>query len=712
MYETVRYHSALMAGISSITEFYEDQRRKAPKEFNLRHRMRPEVMFYGNRQPFYKLYPAIAEALITTKINIPVEEINFPFDSFVINLHKDLHIPAQGPSELCSMLVSSYKIAKRGHSTRVLVINYQTKTEISLADPAFFEAYSIDPDKCPSFNNNWIIDPDSYYLEFPLIKGQTLEQCYESYVTDKGSSSTNRSVLKIALGTIFLAISRDKKYVKREVKKIKANEQCICGSGKKYKKCCKLKGIQNVGYSIGRDIILAAEQKPGISTVVEGRGKELKYGHMRTGHMRWQWYNDEQGIRRRKLIFIHPMLVRPDLPMKPRLTPRALRRPKPKGDMRRYRKNPWRDVERRKYHRNPDVSLRDLERQYAVSPTEELRARLNIARNRVGLKLISSVCRVFVHGEEGWQVQSAHGEVVISTASASHDGWMGIDHAWYTDETEYPISLGSHISSRGYGRVLPKPTKQQVIQAHLEITGILDTGGDLRAVSHFLTTNRPVFPDGHECNFSMYDLSESPLREFIICHICDEPGRIYCDEHGLSTCEHHATFCTNPDCTNLECPQCAPKCGVCGQPACSYHIRECVCGVDACDNANVHCWDFCEDCGDRICKNHATIINDDWYCEEHTPRGNPARRPWLTGDIHRRIGALLELYRNRIAVAKEGMFFAERLEMPDDYEMLANKLGCLRATVVDWYGRGSGFVHSPSKRYAAAINTLYETEFL
>jgi hypothetical protein len=45
-----------------------------------------------------------------------------------------------------------------------------------------------------------------------------------------------------------------------------------------------------------------------------GTGKSLEYGHMRSGHMRMQPHG--KGNKERKLIFIPPTVVRPDLPIK------------------------------------------------------------------------------------------------------------------------------------------------------------------------------------------------------------------------------------------------------------------------------------------------------------------------------------------------------------------------------------------------------------
>jgi hypothetical protein len=51
----------------------------------------------------------------------------------------------------------------------------------------------------------------------------------------------------------------------------------------------------------------------------------LRHSHLRSGHMRWQRYKDERGNWARRLIFIHPLIVRPDLPPPPSgTTPRGI----------------------------------------------------------------------------------------------------------------------------------------------------------------------------------------------------------------------------------------------------------------------------------------------------------------------------------------------------------------------------------------------------
>jgi len=117
------------------------------------------MRFLKNAQPLYKLHPAIGQALLTTKINIPVEEVRFPFTAFTISLHKDLHIPTFGPFELCSLLVS-----EESHSgTRAISLNYQVKVLPELLTPEICHKYEVDTPLLEYFRfDDSVIDVDSY----------------------------------------------------------------------------------------------------------------------------------------------------------------------------------------------------------------------------------------------------------------------------------------------------------------------------------------------------------------------------------------------------------------------------------------------------------------------------------------------------------------------------------------------------------------------
>jgi len=133
--------------------------------------------------------------------------------------------------------------------------------------------------------------------------------------------------------------------------------------------------------------------------------------------------------------------------------------------------------------RNPDEKINNLELAYALVPSEENRERLSFARMQVGLLPIP---KVFLFNE-GWQAQSTLLDgSVISSATTSHDGWWGINHATWNDAVDKKAirDLGNHLVSSCYSTgllfsELPKPTKEQVLATHQEVvTAALRDGID------------------------------------------------------------------------------------------------------------------------------------------------------------------------------------------------------------------------------------------
>jgi len=286
------------------------------------------------------------------------------------------------------------------------------------------------------------------------------------------------------------------------------------------------------------------------------------------------------------------------------------------------------------HRRNPDDKLRRLERQYASSPTEELRSMLNAERLRAGLKLVPSIPSLIEQEETGeWVIKAPCAEGELFSIASRHHTWWGIDHQFLPPHGSSIIPIGRHRTYRFAGQISLeelhelRPTLQQVAQAHLELAGLIDTyridpripankdpevlsisGGELGDLQ-----------EGHQFDFSIYDLSDNPLREFVLCSQCNNRGVIYCRLHPISLCREHTTPCEEPDCNSIECPQCSPKCDVCEKPACAWCTRETICGRDACTRPDSHCWDFCGHCDQRICKRDAKVVHGTWYCSNSPP---------------------------------------------------------------------------------------------
>ena len=77
------------------------------------------------------------------------------------------------------------------------------------------------------------------------------ESCYDSWAGGKMSNGLGKQVLSTNAADHSFALHRDKTFKplvkgaatqKTAAEKVKPNDQCPCGSGKKYKKCCAAAG--------------------------------------------------------------------------------------------------------------------------------------------------------------------------------------------------------------------------------------------------------------------------------------------------------------------------------------------------------------------------------------------------------------------------------------------------------------------------------------
>ena len=299
---------------------------------------RNELLFYSTRKPSYRVYPAMASALATTKIDIPSEEILLPFEVFEIQLQPEtfwvdeesahaFDSPAllKGRPYLCGLLVSKAPLLAP-----------------ELKVPPGTQALQIFWDIRDSGNPDNFFDARSYVVLIPNKKASEGIDLFRIISQFQAAKSDQERVASLVVGTIFLAISKDRKWVSKTRIRIKNKDWCLCGSGKRYKHCCAKKTTKAgdpLGFLVGKDIDLPYTSSSNTGVIVEGRGSELQYSHIRSGHMRWQWKNDKEGNRFRELIFIAPSIIRSDLPLKPELTPRRIR---PKKPPKQYNPSPWR----------------------------------------------------------------------------------------------------------------------------------------------------------------------------------------------------------------------------------------------------------------------------------------------------------------------------------------------------------------------------------
>lgn len=273
-----------------------------------------EQEFYKLKKPTYKLYSDLAFALIHTEIDIPTEELQLPFKVFEIRLK---------PKTI--QLAKSQYLSKYNGNIYLGAILVSVIYNQNINETRLYMLIDIYDELSTNIENSQLCTT--------LLPGKTIKESFEDF-QNKFDKSKNEEflinqdkekIIALTVGTIFLAISKNKKWISGTKIKIKNKDFCLCNSGKKYRDCCaRTKNSKGnpIGYDIGKDILIPYQPSKS-STVVESRGDRLQYGHIRSGHMRWQWKNDSNGNKIRELIFIYPTIVRPDLPLKPQLTYRT-----------------------------------------------------------------------------------------------------------------------------------------------------------------------------------------------------------------------------------------------------------------------------------------------------------------------------------------------------------------------------------------------------
>lgn len=304
-----------------------------------------EGRWYELGRPSYIVHTEMAGALEHTRLDVPAEQFRLPYETLVIRFAPRAVFVAP------SLVTDNTRGRLRGAPfVRAMMV---AECPASLADLEFRAAHETHGDwsnlasvlSAPATKGRRMVgitldvsddDPNSRHegqIFVGLSSGTTLGQCVASRLRlpSWGDSSASdedcRRISAIAAGVVFLAISKDRKYVERTRIKPRPTDECVCGSGQKHKLCCGKKGPREgepVGFEVGRAIDLPYRSSTSRS-VTTGDGRELEFGHVRTGHMRWQKKKDDAGAWTTELTFVHPTIVRPDLPLKPLLTPRQVR---------------------------------------------------------------------------------------------------------------------------------------------------------------------------------------------------------------------------------------------------------------------------------------------------------------------------------------------------------------------------------------------------
>lgn len=274
--------------------------------------MHAERELYATGQPYFKVYPGMADMMAEIDLQIPCEHINFPYTSFTILLADDEknHIRDIDGCPVSSILVSKRCVrASAGHKFKVVPEH--------LADNVIIHvSYRI--------HNG---DKDEMWCSLPLgrIDNPSSHKMLSDVIDDMATNFRNPSmtdsevelswtVLKVAIATCFFGIDQHE-YVLPDWprKKIERRARQFNGDAIAALKSESTDLVSTKNWSIGKEIELP---RPIVtkSKEEEHHTGSRKHAYARRGHMRWQAHG--KGKKARKLIFIHPHICRPDLPIK------------------------------------------------------------------------------------------------------------------------------------------------------------------------------------------------------------------------------------------------------------------------------------------------------------------------------------------------------------------------------------------------------------
>lgn len=282
-----------------------------------------EQVWYRWLQPEYKAYPAIIAALAATKIEIEAEHLRMPFPAFAIRLPEGF-LQEEGGPVLRTIMACMLKVLGPGASVPVASIDSPPAPGARLIpfglgaggkrhDHVFaVQVKYIDRDGDDAFSNFSVGLDRGTTIEESLRRLQRGPHPAGSY---EMSQNMMREILSLAIGVSFFATGRHK-VARPLVQKDKKPRH----ERRRFEK--EHGGQEQPTFTVGRDLVLPrAEGAPEADRGTgpgEGEGRSLRFGHYRVGHLRYQAHGP--GHSERKLIFVEPTVVRPDLPLQAKKT--------------------------------------------------------------------------------------------------------------------------------------------------------------------------------------------------------------------------------------------------------------------------------------------------------------------------------------------------------------------------------------------------------
>ena len=261
----------------------------------------PDSLWHHIGRPYYKVWPSMMDALANTKLDIPVESFYEPYSSFVVMLPRP--------------------IPTLGKTIQFFVIRREFMPEIGMetADgngeemEFLMQLNGVHPKKgltccmASGVRGKTMQYGVDQINKLPLGKGDD----------DAGGVESRQIAFSIAIAVAFFGTDNHEvvmpdlertiidKGFRPKLRKLK-QEEADRRHAREIVKC--------KGWLVGSEIDLPRPEVINRGESALGSGAELTAGHVRSGHLRMQPCGKDN--KDRKLIFVPPTVVRPDLPFR------------------------------------------------------------------------------------------------------------------------------------------------------------------------------------------------------------------------------------------------------------------------------------------------------------------------------------------------------------------------------------------------------------
>lgn len=262
-------------------------------------------------RPSYRVARPLAEALLSTDLDVEAQYIRLPHKVFAVELPVGFDaIRNREGHKLESLLVGATRMPDLGRGPDGIKAS-GLKIELPDGGPDRFQFLVI---------QRWEQEKVATTFTLSLDRTDTIESRIRCLVNSPGHDPTvtdeemGRRVIGLALGAALFAVGANSRFVRPVTPGTKRN-------GRRAHQC---RAPEARRWTLGADIQLPRGRSVSSSSEPsDGEGRELKFAHLRQGHLRLTPVGPVAD-RRYVLKYIAPTVVRPDLPLAPMATRHAM----------------------------------------------------------------------------------------------------------------------------------------------------------------------------------------------------------------------------------------------------------------------------------------------------------------------------------------------------------------------------------------------------